>query len=378
MGNHMIEVRRATLTDKPAIFEFLSKAYAGRAQYKFPERWEWQFEKNPFRQGSELPIWIAVDEKRVVVGQVCAMFEPLKMGAEARYLAWPVDFVVLPEYRSQQIGTRLHKADFDDKDIFVALAMAGSSRRLVTKLGGVPIDSVTVFDRVVRFDAPSILAALRNRLTTNWPGKASLWLVHFLWLDRLMAILVNMYIGIRDLGLPRHGSADIDIQRVDEFDHTADQFWDSASPQFYAVVQRNSKYLNWKYVQQPHMDYQLFTASRRGKMCGYVILRRARVPESNSGIVADLLVPFEDRAAIHSLLTFAVRYFKHQKVNHIEAASSSDVYGSALRALGFRKKRDVQPLFHSSIGTPAVESARKPGSWFLGRSDHDWDQFPCA
>ena len=187
-----------------------------------------------------------------------------------------------------------------------------------------------------------------------------------------------MGVGIRDLGLPRCEDAGIEIKRIDRFDHASDQFWDSVSPQFYAVVQRNSTYLNWKYVQQPHMNYQLFTALRGGKMCGYVILRRARAPESNSGIVADLLVPLEDKAAIHSLLTFAVRYFKHQKVNRIEAASSSNAYRSALLALGFRKKRDVQPLFHSSVETNAVESALKPGSWFLGRCDHDWDQFPCA
>jgi hypothetical protein len=374
----LIEIRRATLVDKQAIFEFLSKAYAGRAQYKFPERWEWQFEKNPFRQCGELPIWIAVDERRTVVGQVCAMFEPLKIGRETHRLAWPVDFLVLPEYRSQKIGSKLHKADFDDRDIFVALAMAGTSRRLVAKLGGVPIDSVTVFDRVARFDAPATLAALRNRLSTNRPGRVLLCLLHFFWLDRLAAVLINMYIGIRDLGLCRHGNADIEIRRIDEFDHTADEFWGSVSPQFYAVVPRNSNYLNWKYVQQPHMNYQLFTASRHGKMCGYVILRKARPPESDTGIIADLLASVEDKATIHSLLVFAVRYFKSQKVNRIEAATSSDAYRSALLALGFRKKRDVRPLFHSSIVTPAGESALKPGSWFLGRSDHDWDQFPCA
>ena len=293
-------------------------------------------------------------------------------------MGWPVDFLVLPEYRSQRIGSKLHKADFSDKDIFVALAMAATSRRLVAKLGGIPIDSVTVLDRVVRVDAPATLAALRNRLTPKWPGKVLLSLLHFLWLDRLLVVLVNVYLAVLDLRLTRHRNADIEVRRISEFDRATDQFWDSVSPQFYAAVRRDSRYLNWKYVQQPHMNYELFTASKHGEMCGYVILRRARAPESNSGIVADLLVPFQDRAAIYSLLAFAVRYFRQQKVNRIEAASSSDAYRSALLALGFRKKREVQPLFHSRAMTPAVEAALQPGSWLLGRSDHDWDQFPCA
>jgi hypothetical protein len=372
----VIEVRRAALSDKQAIFEFLSKAYAGRAQYKFPERWEWQFEKNPFRQGDELPIWIAVDEKGTVVGQDCTMFEPLKIGTEAHRLAWPVDSIVLPEYRNQKIGSRIFEAHFSDKAIFVALAMAETSRHFLTKRGGIPIDSVAVFDRVVRFDPLSILSALRNRLTTRWPAKVLLCLLHFFWLDRLAAVLMNMLIGIRNLGISRYGNADIEIRRIDEFDHTADELWDSVSPQFHAVVQRNSKYLNWKYVQQPHMNYQLFTASRHGKMCGYVILRTTRKPENNTGIIADLLVPPQDKATIYSLLSFAVRHLGIQHVECVEAASSVEVYKNALLALGFKQKGEKMPMLHSSVESPSVQLALAPGAWFLGRSDHDWDQYP--
>ena len=372
----MIEIRRATLTDKQAIFEFLSKAYRELAQYKFPERWEWQFEKNPFREDNELPIWIAVDEKGTIVGQICAMIEPLKIGTEIHRLGWGVDAIVLPEYRDQKIGVKLYQADFDGNDIYIGMIMNEPARHLHMKVGGIPIDSVAVFNRVARFDTLSTFNAFRNRLTTKWPGKVLLWLLHLFGLDRLITILINANVWIRDLGLSRYGNTELEIKQIDEFDQAADQFWDSVSPQFHAIVIRNSKYLNWKYVQQPHMDYQLFTALRAGKMAGYVILRKTRAPESNSGIIADLFVPFEDKAVIYSLLVFAVQYFKQQKVKYIEAASSSDVYKNALLAMGFKKKKDVTPLFHSNIETPGIESALTPGSWFFGRSDHDWDQFP--
>jgi hypothetical protein len=374
----VIEVRRATLADKQAIFKFLPKAYTGRSQYKFPERWEWQFEKNPFRRGCELPVWIAVDEGGAVVGQIGAMFEPLRIGAEVHRLGWAVDLVVLPECRGQKVGFKLTTAIHHGSDILMALPMSEAFRCFVTKLGSIPVDTVTVFGRVARFDPPHVLAALRCRLQNRWSGKSLLWLLHFLGFDRLIAALVNLSVGIRDIGLSRYINADIAVTRIDEFDQATDQFWNVVSPQFNAIVQRNSEYLNWKYVQQPHMDYQLFTASRCGKLCGHVILRKTRPPESNSGIIADLLVPFEDRATIHSLLAFAVRYFKDQNVNHISAASSVDAYKNALSALGFRQEEDVTPLFHSRVATPAIRSALAAGSWFLGRSDHDWDQFPYA
>jgi len=372
----MIEVRRATLADKQAVFKFLPKAYSERSQYKFPERWEWQFEKNPFRKGNELPVWIAVDENGAVVGQIGTMIEPFKIGTETHRLGWGVDAFLLPECRGQRIGYKLYQAALEGSDIYIGLRMAETARRIQTTLGGTPIDAVAFFARVARLNTTYTFTALRCRLKNKWPGKALLWLLHFFGLDRLITALVNLSVGIRDLGLSRHTNADIAIKQIDRFDHTADEFWDSISPQFYAIVQRNSEYLNWKYVQQPHMDYELFTSSMRGELCGYVILRKTRPPESNSGIIADLLVPPSDKETIQSLLAFAVRYFKAQKVNHISAASSCDVYQDALLALGFKKTGDCAPLFHSRTMTPAIASALVSGRWFLGRSDSDSDQFP--
>jgi GNAT superfamily N-acetyltransferase len=372
----MIEVRRATPADKQGIFELLPKAYAEKSRYKFPERWEWQFEKNPFRKGNELPVWIAVDENGAVVGQIGTMIEPLKIGTETHRVGWGVDAFLLPECRGRGIGLQLYKAAIDGSDVYVGLRMAETARAIQTTLGAVPVDPVAFFARVDRLDATYTFTALRYRLENKWQGKALLRLLHILGIDRLIAALVNLRVGMRDLGLGRHTRTGMAITRIDRFDRAADRFWDSVAPQFHAVIQRSSEYLNWKYVQQPHMDYESFTASRDGKLCGYIVLRKTRPPESNSGIVADLLVPIEDRETIRSLLAFAVRRFKELKVNHISAASSCTAYQDALRALGFRKTRDCVPLFHSRVMTPAIASALVPGSWFLGRSDSDSDQFP--
>jgi hypothetical protein len=377
----VIKIRQATLADKQAIFEFLARAYTDKSQYKFPQRWEWQFENNPFRKAKEdeLPIWLAVDEDGTIVGQTCVMFEPLKIGSENHHtLSWAADTIVLPEYRRQKLAYRLKKASIEDSDIYMSLMMAAATRHIYMSLACVPVDSAAVFARMAHQDAPSTLAALEKRLPNKWPGKVLLWVLHFLWLDQLVTALLNAGVAVRGLGLSRYVDTDIGIKQIDEFDRTVDDFWNEVSPHFHAIVQRSSKYLNWKYVQQPHMYYQLFTAFRDGRICGYVILRKTRPPESNLGIIADLFVPPEDKAAIYSLLVFAVRHLKGQKARFIVAASTIDAYKSALVALGFTKRGEQTPIFHSRIKTPAMESVLAPGAWFLGRGDHDWDEFPYA
>lgn len=375
----MIEIRRAQMADKPAIFDFLSKAYQEKSRYKFPERWEWQFEKNPFRRGDELPIWVAVDEEGMIVGQICVMFEPFKIEGKCLEAGcWAVDIVVLPEYRDQKIGSRLFKAIFIENDIFIAILMSDTSRHLITKMGGSAITPVSVYTRLANFNAVSALEAIRNRLVSGKLQKVLLQLFSSLCMDRAISTLVNLGIRARDLHLDREISSDIQIGPIERFDHRLDEFWNSAEHLFHACVQRTSQYLNWKYLEQPFLDYKVFGASRNGNLCGYIILRCTRAPEADTGIIADLFVPFQDIKTLHSLLAFSIGYFKDHRVKYIEAASSAPTYKKAFEAMGFKKIKVVTPLFHNNTVADEYLSTLPLDGWFFGRGDHDWDQFPYA
>ena len=78
----MLQVRKATLADKPAIFTFIKKAYQNRWQYKIPEWWEWEYVRDPFLEKDELPIWIATNE----ADQVVADWEILSKEQHVMYL----------------------------------------------------------------------------------------------------------------------------------------------------------------------------------------------------------------------------------------------------------------------------------------------------
>ena len=82
----MIEIRQATLSDKERIFDFLANAYQEMSCYKYPERWEWEYQHNPFVKDQNLPIWIAVENGEKIVGQICVMVEPLKIGTQTGHI----------------------------------------------------------------------------------------------------------------------------------------------------------------------------------------------------------------------------------------------------------------------------------------------------
>ncbi len=96
------------------------------------------------------------------------------------------------------------------------------------------------------------------------------------------------------------------------------------------------------------------------------------------GIIADFLAHPQDEAAICSLLAFAVRYFEKLQTKDILAASTVNEYQNCLARFGFKPVKGAYPMIHCRGDEAACGEALEPGRWFLGKADHDWDQFPLA
>lgn len=370
----MIHVRRATILDKPAIFEFLKLAYGEAGLCKFPERWEWQFENNPFKPNDQIPVFIAVTEDGQVIGQSAAMYELLKVGTDQLILTWALDAIILPEYRGKNLGFETLQLNCESSDLWMGMIMATSSRHILTKLGCKEVDKVHSYRRVAFFDADSVSLGFAHRSGMQKIDS----LLRKIRVNEAVSRVINALIGIQDCLLNLTIAKSIDIEECENVGEEFDQFWERIQQEYPVIIQRNSQFLKWKYLEQPHVQYRFLKASRANKMCGYLIFRCAKPPESNSGIIADILTHPDDQATKKALLANALDRFKSEKVKYVYAASSMTSYQQAFNALGFRKKKVITPLLHSKLDEQTAAPLFKHGNWFLGRSDHDWDQYPYA
>jgi len=370
----MIKVRQATLADTPAIFKFLRKAYPENGRYKFPERWEWQFINNPFKPDNDLPVWIAIDEQGIVAGQSCAMYEPIKIGSNTCRLAWALDAYVLPEYRGQKLGFKVLEANCRSHDLWMGLVMADSSRHILTKLGCRPTDTVPVYRHIARMDTKSLIRIAQNNINTPWLKKHITQLLQLQWVDQFVTSLNNLRMRFQSNRFSRAVDLGIEIKHITCFDENINTLWNRISPQFDVIVQRTKAFLNWKYFQQPFINYQVFTASRNNQLCGYIIIRRTASHGISSGLIADLFVSRYDENTIVSLLLHAINFFYDNDVNNIYAASSIREYIVAFKTLGFKQYKEAKPLLFCNKDEKITEIVFSQKSWFLGRSDHDWDQ----
>ena len=91
-------------------------------------------------------------------------------------------------------------------------------------------------------------------------------------------------------------------------------------------------------------------------------------------MLSDIFVDPDDSQAICLLLNCAMDHFRKEKVTEIIAATTIQQYQYYFKKFGFLKTGEEYPVIHSCVDGLKVE----PGKWFLGNSDHDWDQYPMT
>lgn len=371
-------VRQATMADKDEIWNLLKKAYGQRSKFKFPKRWNWEFVENPYWEGKELPIYIAVQDGKIV-GQTCAMYVPLSMGRDTYQAAWSVDTIVLPECRRQGIGGQLQRLSASMHRIFMSLSMSPANRRIKTKFGSKPIVTVYSLRRWIKVNRVSFCNAVTRRIAKSKSLSESWELgCRFLCLDGILMSIINAGIAIRNsLAKQPDPNSDITIREVAIFHDEIDKFWEKTRHQYGVMVERDRKYLNWKYVEQPHMKHRKFIATRDNEICGYMVLRKSELPESNVGIISDLYSSIEDKKTLEKLIGFAVDFFANN-VEAIRCATSIDEFKEVLTRFCFSNEQEDVLVAYSNENGLMKKLEGHQGPWFMSKGDHDWDQYPLA
>jgi len=375
----MITIRWATCDDKGRLFAFNRLAYANKIDYHIPHRWEWEFERNPYALPAPAPILIAEDtDTAEFVGQNATMPVRLYLNGETREMAWGVDAFVLRQHRGNGIGTALQKKLHDSLPIFMSLNMSAVNRRIKKRLGSIELPPVVEYDKVLRYSRERIAMRLANAGAVGY-ASFRFRLVRGFGLDLAAASVLNIASGMtrrRWFPTSAHREKPVVVSPVTHFGAEFDDLWASVAPNFGGAVVREARYLNWKFLEQPHMEHIAGAARRTGILTGYVIVRRCRPPEPNVGIIVDMLADPMDEGTLEALVDWAVRCADAQSVDNVWAATSVPSYSAVLRRHGFVPSGQSVAMFFCGHETAVATKRASEKGWLLSRGDSDWDAYP--
>lgn len=380
------EIRRATRQDQESIAEGWRKAYGEYEfpfQYLFPERYEWLIYGNPFleKPGEELPIWIAKHGESVVAW-TCAMEVPMELDGHTWRGAWGNLAFTLPDHRGQGLSRELQKAYPRNYDVFIGLGMSKTNRRIQYTGGGKTGKPLFVYLKLMKkFDAKTLygtfISLVEKKCGRRWaklfakigdfgPKQLSTFILSFLFKAKKRKAGAG---SLRE-------TESLSFERISEFGEAVDHLWEQARASYSFAVPRVSRYLNWKYVHQPHLHYEKYLVkNQQGDVEGLLVFRVSQPPELPVGIICELLLRREDLSQGRQVLEFAEGQLVEAGANMILCGAGSKVQCQTLEEQSFLLMYVNVPTFILAgqvKGQIDFEKVRA-GEWLISLGDSDAD-----
>jgi hypothetical protein len=78
--------------------------------------------------------------------------------------------------------------------------------------------------------------------------------------------------------------------------------WERLADRFELAVRRDAAYLNWKYIEPPHVRYSVAALKREGRADGYAVYRHTQEPRGRVTLLVDFLADTHDEIGFKTLL----------------------------------------------------------------------------
>ena len=265
------------------------------------ERWKWRYEKNP---SGHIGIFVGVENDRIIA-QSALMPLRMKIGDGIKLGALTIDSMTHPDYRGQGLYVKLDKYSFPElakKGFPVIYGFPNKNMHpiRVKWLNWVDLsETLPIF--VKPLNIPKILAHwICSRLLLAISGTVCEGVKRLMYLGKERALPPNSF-----------------IKKISVFDKRVDILWEKASSQHTIAVLRDSKYLNWRYIENPDNDYTVFIVEKSKDILGYIILRCMKKFDLQMGLIMDIFTLPEHQEVSHNLIFRGIQFFQEKKADVI-------------------------------------------------------------
>jgi hypothetical protein len=314
-------------------------------------RWDWQYRRNPNSPADGPLIWIA-REGQTIIGQYGAM--PVRLTLKGREIdaAWGMDVMVAPERQRQGLGEDLFRTWDRAVGASLGLGLSDASSRLFQKLRWPKVGPVPCLVK------PLSRRALRR---PTWP----------VGLNRFVSAITLPWVRLVARARPLQG----EVQAFRQFDDRFTRLWDRVGGRFEFAIRRDAAYLNWKYVQAPHVRYALAALMRDGEPAGYVVYRHVQEPRGRVTLLVDFLADPDDQAGFLTLLRWIDREARAADSDKIRTFAMHEGFRRLLRKSGYYSVKSTMEFVAkiNALDLPASFYNDTDG-WHVTLGDSDQDR----
>lgn len=171
----------------------------------------------------------------------------------------------------------------------------------------------------------------------------------------------------------------VTIKEINIFSSDYDLLWEKFSDDIAISVIRNSKYLNWRFFNNPAEQYLIYSATFNNSLAGFIVINIKNKHGGKIGYVMELifdpLYPF----VASTLLSYAVNIFRSESVDCVLSwCFEHSISYKYFKKAGFYKLpkflRQIELHFGYKIIKPSEELSiylSNSKSWYISYSDSD-------
>lgn len=306
----MADIDRFRADDRRGIELLYRRSFGTEAPEALRLRWDWEHRRNPAAR-AEASFMVAREGPTVVAA---APIMPVRVSLRGRDIegGWAVDPLVAAERQRQGLAETLLRTW--DRQVGIGLGARLSSA------------TALLLERM-RWPAPVVLPCLVKPLSRR-AFRRPTWPVA---INRLVSAVTLPL--VRLVSLPRPIRDEVEIVR--RFDEGFDALWNRVAGSFDLAVRRDAAYLNWRYIEPPHVRYTVAALRREDRVEGYAVYRHLREPHGRVTQIVDLLTAPDDERGLKALLRWIDREARAEDSDKIRCFATHAVFRRALKRSGY-------------------------------------------
>jgi GNAT superfamily N-acetyltransferase len=345
------DITRYRPDDKRLVESLYRRVFGNDAAEASRLRWDWQYRRNPNNPGQEPEIWIA-REGPAIIGQYATM--PVKLSVKNQQVqgSWGMDVMVAPERQRQGLGEVLFRTWDRNVGASLGLGLSDASYRLFQKMRWPDVGPV-----------PCLVKPLTRRALRmpNWPTP----------INRLVSALALPVIKVVARSRPMRA----EVRLIQRFDDSFTALWDEMAGKFDLAVRRDAAYLNWKYVNAPHVRYSIAALRRDDRNIGYAVYRHLHEPRGRVTLLVDFLADPDDDDGLSTLLHWVDREARAADSDKIRTFAMHGGFRRVLRRSGYFQVKSTMEFVVKVNGVDVgPEFYKDTTNWHVTLGDSDQDR----
>lgn len=305
----MAEIERFTPDDRKGIEQLHRRTLGNEAAERLRLQWDWD-RRNP-ANGLEPPYWVVREGPTLIAA---SSLTPVRVSVTGNEVAgtWSSDPLVVAERQRQGLGGSLLRAWDRGTGVALGAALSSATRGKLAELRWPKSQPLPCLVK------PISRRALR---IPTWPVA----------INRLVSAVALPVVRL----VSRTQPLKEEVEVVRRFDARADKLWEALAHRFTLSVRRDARYLNWKYVEVPHVRYSIALLRRGDEVDGYVVYRHLREPQGRVTQIVDLMADPADERGIKTLARWVDREARTHDSDKIRCYATNAGFRRVLRRSGY-------------------------------------------